>query len=323
MSRHNSIYAAFLSVRDAERAAGALLDHGVRAASVSFIVPHGVEAPPIVAGTPHMPGAVPVSPGYLPADLPVPNVGAPAPAPTASIDLNTGARVGEDVSVTHTAPGYHYDALGDEIPDTRTTVPTTYTPPADRYDRDSNKYALALAPGCGADRHTGDGGRRADRCCGSRSCSYTGHATRRTSRRKRHYHDDRAGCRKGRCGRRGHRPGSGRAVGIGGNRDSGRGVGGGRGSARGGACGGDRSGGRSSRGRVRLPRRPGPAPARHAATANAPGNGPSRPERSPVRRPPGNRSDPTAGKVRRDLGTGVLVPDLDSFDCVCFPKETS
>lgn len=146
MSRHNSIYAAFLSVRDAERAAGALLDHGVRAASVSFIVPHGVEAPPIVAGTPHMPGAVPVSPGYLPADLPVPNVGAPAPAPTASIDLNTGARVGEDVSVTHTAPGYHYDALGDEIPDTRTTVPTTYTPPADRYDAIPINTPLRSAP---------------------------------------------------------------------------------------------------------------------------------------------------------------------------------
>jgi hypothetical protein len=134
MLRHNSIYAAFPSVRDAERAAGALLDHGVHAASVSFIVPHGAESPPIVAGTPHMPGVVPVSPTYMPADLPVPDVSAPAPAPTAAIDLNTGVRVGEDVSVTHTAPGYRYDALGDQLPDVRTAVPTTYTPPADRYD---------------------------------------------------------------------------------------------------------------------------------------------------------------------------------------------
>ena len=81
MLRHNAIYAAFPSVRDAERAAGALLDHGVRAASVSFIVPPGADAPPIVAGTPHMPGAMPVSPTYVPTDLPVPDVNIPAPAP--------------------------------------------------------------------------------------------------------------------------------------------------------------------------------------------------------------------------------------------------
>ena len=146
MSRHNSIYAAFPSVHDAERAAGALLDHGVRAASVSFIVPPGMDAPPVVAGTPHMPGAVPVSPSYLPADLPVPNVGAPAPAPTAAIDLNTGVRVGEDVSVTHTAPGYHYDALGDEIPDKPVPIPATYAPDADRYDAIPVNTPLRSAP---------------------------------------------------------------------------------------------------------------------------------------------------------------------------------
>ena len=134
MLAHRTIYATFANERDAERAAGALIDHGVSGQSISFVLPHDNNAP-IVAGTPHIAGAH----RAYPDDLPIPDMQTPAPPVTAAIDLNTGARVGEDASVSPNTTGYRYDALGAEIPDAPpavppTSMPATYVPSPDRYD---------------------------------------------------------------------------------------------------------------------------------------------------------------------------------------------
>ncbi len=134
MLAHRTIYATFANERDAERAAGALMDHGVSAQAISFVLPHENNSP-IVAGTPHIPGAH----RAIPNDLPIPDMQTSASPVTAGIDLNTGSRVGDDVTVARSASGYQYDALGAEIPDASpavppTTVPVAYVPSTDRYD---------------------------------------------------------------------------------------------------------------------------------------------------------------------------------------------
>ena len=133
MLAHRTIYAAFANERDAERAAGALMDHGVSAQAISFVLPHDNNSP-IMAGTPHIPGAH----RAIPNDLPIPDMQIPVAPVTAAIDLNTGSRVGEDVSLASNTVGYHYDALGAEIPDASPAVPPTTVPaayvPSDRYD---------------------------------------------------------------------------------------------------------------------------------------------------------------------------------------------
>lgn len=142
MLRNNSIYATFPTIDEAERAAGALLDHGVRPTALSFIVPNERDRTPIDAGTPYMPGA---PRPYQAADhstVPTPYLNPMASAPTALIDLNSGARVGEDASVDHRA-GYRYDALGAQIPDRTGRVPTTYMP---YQDQDPNDHIPINTP---------------------------------------------------------------------------------------------------------------------------------------------------------------------------------
>ncbi len=145
MLRHNSIYATFPTIHDAERAAGALLDHGVRPTALSFIVPNERDRAPIDAGTPYMPGAP--RPYQAPdhSTVPAPYLNPMTSAPTAVIDLNTGARVGEDASVDHRA-GYRYDALGAQLPDKTSGLPTTYMPHQDPNDHVPINTPLRASP---------------------------------------------------------------------------------------------------------------------------------------------------------------------------------
>lgn len=129
MLTHRTIYATFAAERDAERAAGALMDHGVSAAAISFVVPHDTRSP-IIAGTSHVAGAHQAFAN----DFPVPDTQILAPPMTAALDLNTGARVGEDVSVTRNASASQYDPLGATNPDARAQVPASYVPAIDPND---------------------------------------------------------------------------------------------------------------------------------------------------------------------------------------------
>jgi hypothetical protein len=117
-----TIYATFPTEREAERAAGALMDHGVSSSDISFIVPDRLEP----VQTDFAGGLIPTGPDSstplnAPASyrsaVPAQALDAP-PVPNLSGALAGGPVVqSQDVSAAPSRPGYVYDALGDEIPD--------------------------------------------------------------------------------------------------------------------------------------------------------------------------------------------------------------
>lgn len=115
-----TIYATFASEQDAERAAGALRDHGVPANDLSFVLPVNepsdstsepsseplaVDDTPEVTAT--MPSDIPVAPPALPSLPTLPHLGR-------RLGVNPGSGLAEDVMGM---PSYRYDALGAVIPD--------------------------------------------------------------------------------------------------------------------------------------------------------------------------------------------------------------
>jgi hypothetical protein len=115
----NTIYATFLTEADAERAAGALMDHGIAAEDISFVLPenlqtvethtthpvsrtHSVDAAPPPAAP--LPDSIPVTDTYVPSAPPLPN--ATVLSPGRDSNVAEGVR-----------PGYTYDALGAVLPD--------------------------------------------------------------------------------------------------------------------------------------------------------------------------------------------------------------
>ena len=121
----HTIYATFPTEHDAEKAAGALLDHGIAKQDISFILPHSTLATPIDAEGRPIPHQTPLThavEAVAPRQVPLPgqvdlaNAAAvyapPVPhvpeTPLTYREIRTGDTI---------QPGYRYDALGAAIPD--------------------------------------------------------------------------------------------------------------------------------------------------------------------------------------------------------------
>ncbi|HLV80794.1 MAG TPA: hypothetical protein VKT32_10955 [Chthonomonadaceae bacterium] len=136
----NTIYAAFATEHDAERAAGALLDSGVAVQDISFIVPGGpaparsemtaeqrAAAEARVGGAP-MPTSAP--PARPPADIPAPDVPEiSAPQPVNRVAGVDGHPVFERDGM-QTSPGYTFDTVNNVIPDPEQGAMRVETPAA-------------------------------------------------------------------------------------------------------------------------------------------------------------------------------------------------
>jgi hypothetical protein len=133
----HTIYATFPSEHDAEKAAGALLDHGIARQDISFILPHSTLATPVdAAGHPiphqapltHAVDAVPPTQVPLPGQVALANAAAMAVPPVPRVPevplTYREVRTGETVR-----PGYHYDALGAVVPDTGGLNAVSSVPP--------------------------------------------------------------------------------------------------------------------------------------------------------------------------------------------------
>ena len=150
----NTIYATFPTEHDAERAAGALMDHGVAAEEISFILPENLPATAHVdaAGMPRThspeavpPTAIPITNDYSLQDIPVPM---PPQAPALTVPQPNAALEPEVGMPAH----YRYDALGAVLPDNtprgavlldespiKTAVPANT--PLDTIEHDSRPHA--------------------------------------------------------------------------------------------------------------------------------------------------------------------------------------
>jgi hypothetical protein len=120
-----TIYATFQSERDAERAAGALMDHGINAADISFIIPEAVQPAhtayyganiptgPDTATPYNAPASYPAtaSSNTVPIDLPVPDMSV-APAPGLAPVSGHPGSLGQAPTEAPPAQGYRYDELG-------------------------------------------------------------------------------------------------------------------------------------------------------------------------------------------------------------------
>lgn len=117
-----SIYATFATEHDAERASGALMDHGVSAEAISFVISDrqmhpAVYHPEQTIGATHSADAVPPPTRPLPGTITPPDVDLPPP-PEYRNPLERQMLHLEAPAIRQTAtPGYHYDALGAVIPD--------------------------------------------------------------------------------------------------------------------------------------------------------------------------------------------------------------
>jgi len=122
----NTIYATFNTEGDAERAAGALMDHGVGSEHISFILPQLAQAtaaadltlPPISEPAPSASIPAPSAPAAAPEDIPIADVAVPPPPRLENVPAG-------EIQDSRTMPpsqappsGYTYDALGALIPDT-------------------------------------------------------------------------------------------------------------------------------------------------------------------------------------------------------------
>jgi len=111
-----TIYATFNTEHDAERAAGALMDHGVNAADVSFIIPGALQP----AHTDYHGSAPSLT------DVPAPDPGVPAATVLPPVAGHPHL-VGRAPTEVAPAPGYRYDAGGVVVPD---PIPMNVPPPS-------------------------------------------------------------------------------------------------------------------------------------------------------------------------------------------------
>ncbi len=122
----HTIYATFPTEHDAEKAAGALLDHGVAKQDLSFILPHTTVRVPIDATGHPIPHQMPLTQAVdavPPAQVPLPGQVDLAnaeslvpPVPTLPVLPDSAVQV-RAMQTGSGGPGYHYDALGAVIPD--------------------------------------------------------------------------------------------------------------------------------------------------------------------------------------------------------------
>src|SRR4051794_5646894 len=112
-----NIYATFLTEHDAERAAGALMDHGVSAQSISFVLSENVTHPTVFHPAETTEGEHPTD-AATPVPRPLPGTYTPAnvdipPPPEFRNPLERQMMKLETPAILESArPGYHYDALG-------------------------------------------------------------------------------------------------------------------------------------------------------------------------------------------------------------------
>lgn len=126
----HTIYATFPTEHDAEKAAGALLDHHVASQDISFIMPHTtVRVPTDVAGHP-IPHQAPldqavdaVPPAQVPLPGQTPLFNAQSNVPPVPVLPLPPYQSGQMRAIQTGSTGYHYDALGSVILDA--PIPTT------------------------------------------------------------------------------------------------------------------------------------------------------------------------------------------------------
>lgn len=119
----HTIYATFPTEHDAEKAAGALLDHGIAPQDISYILPHSTLVTPVDAEGHPVPHQTPlthaveaVAPAQvpLPGQVPLANAEAIVPPVPAVPKVPLTYR---EIAQGEPLPGYRYDALGAQIPD--------------------------------------------------------------------------------------------------------------------------------------------------------------------------------------------------------------
>jgi hypothetical protein len=132
----HTIYATFPTEHDAEKAAGALLDHGIATQDISFILPHSTLPTPIDAEGHPIPHQAPLThavEGSAPAQVPLPGqvalVDAAAMAVPPVPHMPQVPLTYREVAVGAPSPGYRYDALGAEIRDNPALNTVSSVPP--------------------------------------------------------------------------------------------------------------------------------------------------------------------------------------------------
>ena len=127
----NTIYATFTTEHDAERAAGALMDHGLAAEDLSFVLPEHMPSAPIMdtAGMPriHSVEAAPPPSNPVVNDYALPEISAPLPPPLPP--LTVPPPVMPTTNEVGMPAHYHYDALGAVIPEENLAGTTVLAPP--------------------------------------------------------------------------------------------------------------------------------------------------------------------------------------------------
>ena len=131
-----TIYATFNTEHDAERAAGALMDHGVNAADISFIIPESLQPAHTDYHGAYIPTGPDTSTPYnAPASYhsaqPLTDIPASDPSvPTAAVlppVVGHPNIIGQAPTEVAPAPGYRYDAGGVLVPD---AIPMNVPPPS-------------------------------------------------------------------------------------------------------------------------------------------------------------------------------------------------
>jgi hypothetical protein len=125
----NTIYATFATESDAERASGALMDHGVQAADISFVLP---EHPAFFGEATAIPSSRSVDTLTPPMNYDLPAIDVPIPGPPQPVNIEYGTRPAESNLGVET--GFRDPnppmAMGTSIQET-VTIARTATIPAD------------------------------------------------------------------------------------------------------------------------------------------------------------------------------------------------
>ncbi|HZO90048.1 MAG TPA: hypothetical protein VFB38_17090 [Chthonomonadaceae bacterium] len=111
-----TIYATFPTGNDAERAAGALMDHGVPAEALSYIMPRRVAHPEHHEMEDRLPPVGP-TPGAVPQDVPTPDVAIPQ-TPGVSNPIATGLAQDRHLAEDNTTAST-YGTTGAVLPDSK------------------------------------------------------------------------------------------------------------------------------------------------------------------------------------------------------------